>query len=514
MSVRESPLSPDDLPGKHPQAGCASPGGEAGARAGGGQLVAARAGAEGRAGLAAAGTTPVSAVRRVSRLGPAWAPAVWRRFRPGEGRAMAKAAAGLRGRVGEGFRVRSQVRAHGVRRWTRKEVLQATGVGVAAAWPVAAPQGVAVAAAPRPLVGMEYETWYACPSPLGAPTAGNLAQEAAAQAQAIRVAGGQDLNSAHLALDLAQAEARFGCNPWASREATPLLGTYWSSAARVIGQHALWLAGAGVDFVLVDWSNNLGGNWDNGVALSIMGATWNLLEGYRRLPRHPAVVLMLGLDDGQAGTPRFQRQVDLVHRAFVASPRFQGLFQGFLGRPLLPVYTGPTGEPPPDWTDPRFTVRWVNAFEEVTHANAYGAWSWIDRQPQVVYRSVLQGGTMGRVAEAVTVAAGYPGSGAPASWLAPDAGPRRHGATYLAQWSVAFAARPEVVLLCQWNEFRTPDQYDAEHSNDMEPTALHGWGVNGSGGWGYYYLGLTRTLTTAFKAGRPLPAVRLNPEVP
>jgi hypothetical protein len=361
---------------------------------------------------------------------------------------------------------------------------------------------------------MEMETWYACPSPLGAPEAGRLEAEARAQQTAIAVANGRDLNAPNLALLLADAEARLGCNPWSTREATPLLGTYWSSATRVIAQHAIWLADAGLDFVLVDWSNNLGANWENGVALSIMGATWNLLETYRRLPHHPRVALLLGLDDGQAGTPRFQQQVELVQQAFMGHPPFAGLFLEFLGRPLLTVYTGPTAAPPPQWNDQRFTVRWVNAFEEVTHANAYGAWSWIDRQPQVVYRAVEAGGTPGLVAEAVTVAAAYPGSGAPANWLAPDAGPRRHGATYLDQWSVAFAARPEVVLLCQWNEFRTPDQYDPEHSNDMEPTALHGWGVHGPGGWGTYYLDLTRTLVSAYKAGRPLPSVRLDPEVP
>lgn len=367
------------------------------------------------------------------------------------------------------------------------------------------------------LVGMEYETWFTCISPYGAPTLENVPREADRQsAQLSGSAPALSLRQTDLAIALAKATTAQACRPvngWVGREATPLLGTYRSSNPAVIRQHAAWLGGAGVDFLLIDWSNNLGNNWQNGVALGIMAATYNLAHTYTSIPHHPRLALLLGLDQGKV-TPRLQQQVDLLYDLLLRNPRLRTLYQEFLGKPLLGVFTGPRFVPPPTWDDKRFTVRWVNGFNETTHGNRYGYWSWIDRVPQVTYRG--QAGKQGtvRTAEAVTVAAGYPGTGAPAGWLAADAGPRRHGATYVKQWRTAFRVRPEVVLLCQWNEFAQPDQYDVERSNDMEPTALDGHGVHGNGGWGHYYLDLTATMVHAFKAGRPQPHPVLNPARP
>lgn len=52
-----------------------------------------------------------------------------------------------------------------------------------------------------------------------------------------------------------------GCT-WAE----PLLGSYSSSDPNVIDTHTTWLTEAGVDFIMIDWSNNCGnadGNRDN-----------------------------------------------------------------------------------------------------------------------------------------------------------------------------------------------------------------------------------------------------------
>jgi hypothetical protein len=48
------------------------------------------------------------------------------------------------------------------------------------------------------------------------------------------------------------------CN-WETAEAVPLVGHYDSFSPDVIRQHCLWMVDAGVDFLLVDWSNNLWG---------------------------------------------------------------------------------------------------------------------------------------------------------------------------------------------------------------------------------------------------------------
>lgn len=406
---------------------------------------------------------------------------------------------------------------------TRRHLL-----GAALAGPLLAAGGcgLPVSGQRGPLVGMEYETWFTCAMG-GTPSAAAVQAEAARKRAALAPATTvrPTLKSSHLALGLAHQVAAAddvdGSCPtrpaagWAGREATPLLGTYESSDPRVITQHATWLADAGVDFLLIDWSNNFGGNWSNGVAVGIMAATYNLALTYVKLRRRPKFALLLGLDHGQAGTPRFQELVDTVWTLFLEPPAMRALYQEFLGKPLLGVFTGPRWSPPPSWSDPRFTVRWVNGFNETTHGNRLGYWSWIDRQPQVTYRQgSAPHGQATPVAEAVTVAAGWPGGGPKSQHGWSAGGARQHGQTYLDQWAVAFSARPEVVLCCQWNEFAQPDQYSVSMSNDMEPTQLHGFGAHGDGGWGTYYLDLTAQMVHAIHAGRPQPHVRLNPAMP
>ncbi len=405
---------------------------------------------------------------------------------------------------------------------TRRKVLTAAAaMGVAPAI-----EGCAMFGARNrgPLVGMEYETWFTCAMG-GAPGVAAIQAEAQRKRAALSASvKGVKLNDPHLAVDLGAlaltAEDVDGKCPgrpaagWNGREATPVLGTYESSNPKVIRQHAAWIAGAGVDFVLIDWSNNFGANWSNGVALGIMAATYNLALTYRKLTHRPKFCLLLGLDGGHAATARFQQQVDMIWTLFLQPTALRHLYQEFLGKPLLTVFTGPRWTPHPSWSDPRFTVRWVNGFNETTHGNRLGYWSWIDRAPQVTYRAVTGAhGKTTRVAEAVTVAAGWPGGGPKArhGW---GKGGRDHGRTYMDQWAVAFRVRPEVVLLCQWNEFKQPDQYSVELSNDMEPTSLHGFGAHGDGGWGTYYLDLTSRMVHAIKAGHPQPRVRLNPAMP
>ena len=46
-------------------------------------------------------------------------------------------------------------------------------------------------------------------------------------------------------------------------EGVPLVGRYDSFNEDVIRQHAIWFAETGIDFLLIDWTNNLWGltNW-------------------------------------------------------------------------------------------------------------------------------------------------------------------------------------------------------------------------------------------------------------
>ena len=444
---------------------------------------------------------------------------------------------------------------------------QADAMGTAAGRPVPKMEppvtGAALAARKKTLFGIGYETWF--------------------------VSGG-----------------------WDSAEARPVLGYYSSLDSRVIRRHAQWLSDAGFDFILIDWSNNLGPNWTNGAAQRIIKATMLLIDEYTRLKRRPKFALLLGLDNGSCTTPQFHTQIQHIAREILSKPEYARLWQDFDNKPLLAIYTGPSFGAPPVYVNPRFTVRFMGAFHEST-LNPGGAWSWIDRAPiingsmfpvfpfdsygfsgwkvspnwsltgtastavgrsattaknprnvkgslvspafkisqrvitfnatgintfqspntdyhnlnalnnrnvfllrdaetesplryaeppnsgqfamcqwdvsDLMERSVVFEAIANNVApqdppfgfsglsltrnEQLAAAVGVGGGGGPASWIDWDSQGRLSGATLVKFMTAAFRYQPDVVLIQQWNEFRVPDQYSVEGSNDIEPTVIH-----------------------------------------
>jgi hypothetical protein len=146
---------------------------------------------------------------------------------------------------------------------------------------------------------------------------------------------------------------------------------------------------------------------------------------------------------------------------------------------------------------------------QITGHDKFGYWTWMDGtlDPVVTYRDGL--------AEAITVT---PAFFAARGWLGPGAKGRRNGATYLDTFRTAIEHRPKVVLLHQFNEFvgqptgrgYGPDRdiyvdtYSVELSDDLEPVSLTSPGYRGDeGGWGYYYLNLTRALMDICRGDAP-----------
>lgn len=162
---------------------------------------------------------------------------------------------------------------------------------------------------------------------------------------------------------------------WGTHEAEPLLGTYNSLDEKVIKQHVEWLNWAGIDFLLLDWSNNLGANWTNDIAEQIIEGTDKLLAVYAKLKKRPQVTMLLGQDDGKYGTEIFLEQIDVVKERIAKYP---DLWVQHEGKPLLNIYTGARLEMPPEWDDDAFTLRWQGAFREIV-LNPGGQWSWKDR---------------------------------------------------------------------------------------------------------------------------------------
>ncbi len=111
---------------------------------------------------------------------------------------------------------------------------------------------------------------------------------------------------------------------------------------------------------------------------------------------------------------------------------------------------------------------WHQTHLQFTHEERYGVWSWYDQQPTP---TMHDGKT-----EALTVTDGYPSVSGTATglnnWAAEDAGGKNDGVTYRRQWEMALRTKPLFLFVNQWNEFVPPDQYNANRSNDLEPTIL------------------------------------------
>jgi len=105
----------------------------------------------------------------------------------------------------------------------------------------------------------------------------------------------------------------------------------------------------------------------------------------------------------------------------------------------------------------------------------------------------------------------------PGGWLHPQAVGRDHGSPYLESWEVAFENHPKFIQIHQWNEFVGQaegmgfgpahdiygDEYNLEFSDDIEPTQMDQCAYRGCGGWGYYYMNLTKAILSLYRNETP-----------
>ncbi len=276
--------------------------------------------------------------------------------------------------------------------------------------------------------------------------------------------------------------------PWGH----PLLGDYASDNQDIVRQHAALLAEAGVDYIFLDWSNNIGTDSRTGrgnhATLFIERASLALAETYASLQKRPNISVFIGFpqDHAAAANGALQAKADQVHAQFVQNPRFAPMMERYDGKPLLLVYADTPsvyqhGLPP--WSDPRFSVRYMTGFLTQQPAllgpgglSRYGYWSWEDRGSQTL---ACRNG----VAECMTVVAAWRGAGSPG---------RDGGRTFEREWLRARRAGPHTVFLNGFNEWKQHEQPSPEISKDIEPSAE----------FGRRYLDIAREQIALFKAGR------------
>ena len=335
---------------------------------------------------------------------------------------------------------------------------------------------------------------------------------------------------------------------WQTAQAVPLLGFYRSTDPQVIRQHLLWFMDSGTDAVLFDWSNNIWGcsSWDERVdgINTLINNTEQMLNVMADMRDEglpvPQAIIMTGLSNGApAKMEALNEQLAWIYNYFVRTPRFKGLWMEYQGKPLAVVLdTGVTGvrqgttesafrvpffKQTLAWDAARidahrrnnaavdtshFTVRWMSSQNQLTGHDKLGYWSWMDGSlhPTVTYRD--------STAECTTV---NPACFAELGWRAPSAWGRRDGWTYIESFKTAFVHRPQVVMLHQFNEFTGQgqsgygpdgtifvDSYSVDRSDDYEPVSLTARGYRGDrGGWGFYYLNLTRALIDLYNTPSP-----------
>jgi hypothetical protein len=335
-----------------------------------------------------------------------------------------------------------------------------------------------------------------------------------------------------------------GPHLFSSAEAIPVVGIYDSYNEDVIRQHVLWFMDLGVNFIMPDWSNHIWTkkHWNeiDGGARSIVHATTVFLEVLAKMRDEgidvPKVALMPGISNGPPATMvALNEQMEWIYQNYVLNPRFKGLFQEFEGKPLMIILdTGALGskkgtaesafrvpffkqtlamseteldafrraQGPVD--DSHFTIRWMSSQNQVTLHHELGFWSWMDGslEPMVTYKD-------GK-AEAITVTNAF---FEPLGWTAPNTWGKKGGVTYIESFKYALKSKPQVIFLHQFNEFAGQpeghglgenheiylDEHSMEFSDDFEPVSMTAAGLRDkTGGWGFYYLNMTRALMDIF----------------
>lgn len=286
---------------------------------------------------------------------------------------------------------------------------------------------------------------------------------------------------------------------WTNVWGTPLLGFYKSDNRRVIRQHARWLSEAGADFLFVDWSNNLGYEYDPARPRPdfdmIEGATFVLFDELAKMraagEKTPCISIFLGCPNTPSAfaNGQMQRKANQVWDQFVANPLYRPLVQEYGGKPLLVVYVGtpaPLQSGVPVWNDPRFAVRYMTGFVTQQHAlteanrvSKYGYWSWEDRGAQTY-----------------PVSSGHPEAMVVnAAWRTDPEAPtpgRQNGNTFRAAWARARQIGPKFAIVVSFNEWGRGEQPSADVSKDIEPSRE----------FGHLYLNILKQQVALFKAGQ------------
>ena len=304
----------------------------------------------------------------------------------------------------------------------------------------------------------------------------------------------------------------------------PLLGYYKTTDPWVLRKHAEMLADAGVDAVFFDCTN---GDLTWKESYEALLKTWD--QAQKDGVNTPKIAYMLPF--GPA--PHSLVSLRQLYRDVYKPGRYKNLWFFWKGKPCIMGYPDNLTDSAEDREIAAFFTFRPGQPDYVNGPSRNDQWGWLEDYPQHGYVKGANGKfeqvTVGIAQNASPETKGHcsafnlPGSYGRSFTKRNGFDPRIDGYLYgwnfLEQWDRAFELDPELVFVTGWNEyiagqwlpkddwtgnpFSFVDQFDWEHSRDIEPNK--GWGDKGD----VYYLQLTdmvrkfKGMTAPEKASAP-----------
>ena len=269
-------------------------------------------------------------------------------------------------------------------------------------------------------------------------------------------------------------------------------GTYESKDEQRMALHARWLECTGIDYILVDWSNNMDYHYpdeggEQGHLKGLEDATIKLFEVLNKIGSKLKVALMIGAAWGDVS--KIQRKIETINTYILNKPENRKRYFHYKGAPLLVKYQTPQGgSSPPEHMDcaPGFTLRSMSAFltdQVMPDKEGVGFsshWSWEDRGDGISDYVISVDPNHSSVYEATVVTPAcrgdpdhpYGGCSNPSHpWLCPRAQGRQNGAFLTKRVDNAIKSKVPMMLVGTFNEFESPNENEnPELSKDFEPS--------------------------------------------
>lgn len=277
----------------------------------------------------------------------------------------------------------------------------------------------------------------------------------------------------------------------------PVFGYYQTTDPWVLRKHAEMLADAGVDVVFFDCTN---GNLTWKDSYEALFKTWQQAKDDGvNVPKVAFMLPFFPSNDSRSSLRQLYRDV-------YSQGRYADLWFRWKGKPMIMAYPDNLDQSPTDRAIAEFFTFRPGQPDYVNGPGRPDQWAWLENYPQNGYAPTPDGGfeqaTVGVSQNAGPLTNGHcsafnrPGTYGRSFSKQKGFDPRVDGYLYgwnfQEQWDRAMEIDPELVFITGWNEYHAGmwrakdgwtdplsfvDQYDWEHSRDIEPN--RGWGDKG-----------------------------------